>query len=218
MLLQPGHLPIHRHQGLQAHPRPHQPAQLGQPIPRARRAHRHPQIRTADAYPTANRNEFANPHTITNGDRTPTARPTIPPTATPAAPPSGSVTLLAPLDATLKGRHTFRWQTTATLGTGQLFEMVFWEAGKQPMQDSFGPIGAQAATEVFADLDKVANILPNLLISGRDYQWGVLIVELNPYRRILYLGGGHQFRFERSGGGGGGDGGGPAPNTPTPFG
>jgi hypothetical protein len=54
------------------------------------------------------------------------------------------------------------------------------------------------------DLDKAADALPNLLQVGQEYQWGILLVELNPYQRVQYLGGGQRFRFERSNGGGGG--------------
>ena len=85
------------------------------------------------------------------------------------------------------------------------------------MNSSFGPAGSTRETSLTVDLDKAADALPHLLQSGQEYQWGVLLVELNPYQRVQYLGGGHRFRFERSSGGGGGDGGGGGPpptNTP----
>lgn len=85
------------------------------------------------------------------------------------------------------------------------------------MGQGFGPVGAGTGSEVVVNLDKTADALPQLLVSGQDYEWGVLLVELNPYRRLRYLGGGHRFRFERSGGGSGGGGGG-APPTATPRG
>ena len=83
------------------------------------------------------------------------------------------------------------------------------------MATGFGPVGAKKEIAVEVNLDSTADTLPHLLRSGADYQWGVLLVELNPYVRLTYLGGGHQFRYERSGGGGGG--GGSAP-TSTPRG
>ena len=86
------------------------------------------------------------------------------------------------------------------------------------MAQSFGPVGANDQIAVSVDLDKASNAIPQFS-AGRDYQWGVLLVELNPYRRLRYLGGGHTFRFERTGGGGsGGAGGGSPPATATPRG
>ncbi|MEZ4716134.1 MAG: hypothetical protein R2851_08600 [Caldilineaceae bacterium] len=44
------------------------------------------------------------------------------------------------------------------------------------------------------DLDATSSSLPQLNF-GTDYQWGVLLVELDPYRRLSYLGGGQFFRL-----------------------
>ena len=98
-----------------------------------------------------------------------------------------------------------------TLGDDQYFEMVFWPAGEDPMTNSsFSPAGASKATEVTVNLDKFAEAKPGLLQHDKVYEWGVLLVELNPYRKLHYLGGGHHFTFKRSGGGGGGG------TSPTP--
>lgn len=149
----------------------------------------------------------------------PTLPPTPAPTPTPALPVGGSVTLLEPLTSVLQGRPTFRWTTDVRLAENQYFELVFWPVGRDPMNSSFGPAGSIKESSLTVDLDKAADALPSLLQVGQEYQWGILLVELNPYQRVQYLGGGQRFRFERSsgGGGGGGDGGGggPAPtNTP----
>lgn len=104
------------------------------------------------------------------------------------------------------------------MAENQYFELVFWPAGSDPMSSSFGPAGSIKETALTVDLDKTADVLPHLFQSGQDYQWGVLLVELNPYRRLQYLGGGHRFRFERSSGGGGSGGGGGPPPTNTPRG
>ncbi|MEZ4713887.1 MAG: protein kinase [Caldilineaceae bacterium] len=169
--------------------------------------------------PTATRTPSA------TATRTPTAAATatatVPSTpAPPPVPPSGSVTLLGPLDAVLRGRQVFRWSSSITLRGNQYYEMVFWPVGADPLIAGFSPVGAGVATEVVADLDKAASNLSHLLIGGQEYEWGVLLVELNPYRKLQYLGGGHRFRFEfsNSGGGGGGGGGGSAPPTATPRG
>ena len=150
----------------------------------------------------------------------PTLPPTPAPTPTPALPVGGSVTLLEPLTAVLQGRPTFRWATDVRLAENQYFELVFWPVGRDPMSSSFGPAGSIKESSLTVDLDKAADALPSLLQVGQEYQWGILLVELNPYQRVQYLGGGQRFRFERSNGGGGGGGGlggggGPAPtNTP----
>ena len=105
--------------------------------------------------------------------------------------------------------------TTVTLAENQYFELVFWQPGEDPMGPSFSPVGAGKESSYTVDLDKASEILSALLISGREYEWGVLLVELNPYHRLRYLGGGHRFLFQHTGGGGGSSGGGPAP-TATP--
>ena len=155
---------------------------------------------------------------ITNTPVPTNTLPPIPqPTATPVLPVGGSLALLEPLDAVLNGRRTFRWSTDVALTSNQYFEIVFWPAGRDPMSSAFGPVGSIKETTITVDLDKTADTLPALFQSGQNYEWGVLLVELNPYRRLQYLGGGQRFRFERSSGGGGGGGGegAPAPtNTP----
>lgn len=127
----------------------------------------------------------------------------------------GAVILISPLESVLKGQQTFSWSTNIVLGENQYFEMIFWPAGEDPMTNSFSPPGADKATSRSVNLDKFAEAKPNLLGNGKEYQWGVLLVELNPYRPLQYLGGGHHFRFETTQGGGGGGPSDPQPCTPT---
>lgn len=96
----------------------------------------------------------------------------------------------------LSGRRVFRWNTTITLKDNQYFEMVFWPVGQDPLRASFGPAGSVKTSEISVDLDKAAQTLPpDLLVYGHEYQWGVLLVEINPYKRLQYLGGGQHFYF-----------------------
>jgi hypothetical protein len=125
--------------------------------------------------------------------------------------------LVEPLDATLNGRRTFRWSANVTLQANQRFELVFWLVGQDPLRDSFGPVGASTETAITVNLDKTVEVLPDRLMPGHDYEWGVLLVEVEPYQRLQFLGGGHRFHFELSGGGGGGGRSG-SPATPTPRG
>ncbi|MBK8050712.1 MAG: hypothetical protein IPK16_28550 [Anaerolineales bacterium] len=125
---------------------------------------------------------------------------------------------MEPLDANLQGKRTFVWQPNFALGENQAFELVFWVAGADPMASGFGPVGYTTANAVTVDLEKTADVIPHLFASGRDYRWGVLLVEREPYRRIQYLGGNQPFRFERAGGGGSGGGGDSPTATPVPDG
>jgi hypothetical protein len=119
----------------------------------------------------------------------------ITPVPSPPQTSSTSLTLVRPLETVLRGRLTFEWKTDIVLASNQAFEMILWQAGQDPMAHGFSPVGAGAASVVSVNLDKAAESLPHLLESGNVYQWGVLLVEVNPYRRLQYVGGGHQFRF-----------------------
>lgn len=119
--------------------------------------------------------------------------------APPARAPSAIITmagvnLVEPLGSQLGGRQVFRWTPVGDLQPGQAFELVFWRPGQDPMSDGFSPIGARPEAEVRVDLDATSSSLPQLNF-GSDYAWGVLLVELDPYRRLAYLGGGHPFRL-----------------------
>ena len=137
----------------------------------------------------------------------PAATPTPQQQAAPPAPAGGSVTLLAPLEPVLAGRQTFSWQSTVSLEAGQAFELVFWEPGQDPMAGGFGPVGAQSESQVSVDLTKAARFIPQLQ-PGKSYEWGILLVETSPYRRVAYLGGNQPFELAGAGGGSGGGGGG----------
>jgi len=134
----------------------------------------------------------------------PAAAPTLPVTTTvtapasqPAAPAANSgsaFTLIKPLEARFRGRQTFQWQTQTPLAANQAYELVFWEPGQDPLSQGFSILGGKPESTVQADLDKLSTILPQLQL-GKEYQWGVLLVQMRPYRRLQYLGGGHRFVF-----------------------
>lgn len=116
---------------------------------------------------------------------------------------NAAITLLSPFEAVLSGKQTFRWSSTLTLAENQYYELIFWKVGQDPMKSGFGPIGSKKELEATFDLDKVSDDFAKnqngpQLESGRDYIWGVLLVEFEPdYRRLQYLGEGQQFRYER---------------------
>lgn len=78
------------------------------------------------------------------------------------------------------------------------------------MSTSFGPAGVTTETSMTVALDKAASALPNLLVRDREYEWGVLLVQTDPYQRIGLISNRHRFFFGNapSGGGGGDSGGG----------
>jgi hypothetical protein len=111
----------------------------------------------------------------------------------PPPPPEITIRALEPLDSSLSGRRLFAWQPNAiSLAPNQYFELVFWPVEGDPMIDGFGPVGSIKETEVLVDVEQMADRLPQLE-RNRSYYWGVLLVELEPYRRITHLGTGSQF-------------------------
>lgn len=138
---------------------------------------------------------------------TPTQTPTetsvataVPPTTVPssASPISGAVIQpVSPAPNSDGGdRVTFEWTANFTPRPGQGFELVFWRPGQTPIANSFGLAAPTMDTSVSANLGSLDNTLGDLLDPG-DYQWGILLVQQQPYRRVQYLGGGWQFRYVR---------------------
>ena len=153
---------------------------------------------TATPRPTATAANTPFLPTATPQDTSPTSLP---------PPPGAAISALEPLDSSLTGRRAFSWQPSGlTLEPNQYYELIFWPIEGDPMADGFGPVGSIKETSVLVDLEQVADRLPQLE-RNRNYYWGVLLVELEPYRRIMHLGTGNQFLVPGGGGGGGNDGG-----------
>lgn len=127
--------------------------------------------------------------------------------------------LQSPLEATLRGVYTFRWQSDYMLVGNQAFEVVLWKNGQSAFIDGLGPAGVTTQSELRIDLDQAMALIPQLM-AGQDYRWGILLVETIPYRRVKYLGGDQLFRLERndngSGSSGGSNGGGASKPTQVP--
>lgn len=136
---------------------------------------------------------------------TPTGTPTPgapppPPTPRPTLESSISqlrenfVVLLRPLETELGGRQEFEWWANFALGPNQAFDLVFWEPNGDPMRDEFSLVAATKASVVSIDLENALAFMLQLR-TERHYKWGVLLVELTPYRRIQFLRGEHTFRL-----------------------
>ena len=74
---------------------------------------------------------------------------------------------------------------------------MLWRPEQDPLNDGFGLAAPTTNTQVNVDLDRLDNTLGGLFDEG-EYRWGVLLVTENPYRRLLYLGGGNQFFYDTS--------------------
>ena len=119
------------------------------------------------------------------------------------AAPAGAVKLLSPEDRISgSGRLTFSWQAPFSPPSGQAFELVFWRPGQDPLTSAFGLAAPTLETWESVDLNALDHALGNLLQPG-EYEWGVLLVQTSPYRRIAFLGDAHHFKFSRTYGDGG---------------
>ncbi|MEZ4713884.1 MAG: protein phosphatase 2C domain-containing protein [Caldilineaceae bacterium] len=120
-----------------------------------------------------------------------------------AAPVAGAaVELISPNDGdSTSSRIFFKWEANFELGVNQAFELVFWRPGQDPMRDGLGLAGAGPLASVAVSADAAAQ----KGVGNTELEWGVLLVNLQPYGRIQFLGGGdREFRFEGSSSGGGG--------------
>lgn len=111
--------------------------------------------------------------------------------------------MLQPLAPELNGWQTFKWQAPAP-APGLGYELIFWAPGEDPMANGIGVVGVTEVPEVQVNIDSVVNFFPQLH-RGNTYRWGVLEVELMPYARVAYLGGGHAFTIPEAVGGNGED-------------
>ena len=112
--------------------------------------------------------------------------------------------LLTPGDGTSGGGdQLFEWRTTIQPAEGQAFELVFWPAGTDPMARGFGLAAPTTGNRISADLVDLDARLGDLLGPG-DYNWGLIMVQTDPYRRIQFLGQQHRFQYVRNAGSSGG--------------
>lgn len=168
---------------------------------------------------------------------TPTVRPTQAqsvaastprPTATlaPAEPPplpAGQFTLLRPvtLDNPTYGPTTFDWRWGGTLAENQGFEVRIWRTGEAPagvhdavLDNRQGKI-QRLGNDTYRLIADIANT-PGVLNRRGEYNWTVILIQLEPYRELGVQAPPAILRFEPPGGGGGGggkDGGGKDPGS-----
>jgi hypothetical protein len=153
--------------------------------------------------------------TIVNSANAPVnvAVPAPLPTPTPTI-PSVALELVSPNDGDSgTAERIFEWATSYVPREGEGFELVFWLPGQNPMTAGFGLAAPTADLRIRVNLTKLDDVLGPRLEPGA-YQWGVLLVQREPYTRLRLLGEPRTFHYFRagdsgsSGGGGQGSGGG----------
>ena len=93
---------------------------------------------------------------------------------------SGAIVLLEPASGTTaSGQVAFRWQAP-TVGADRAYEVVLWRDGESPLADGASLGSPTQSGEMVVDLSQRG------LIPGT-FQWGVLLVQTNPYRRLAHL-------------------------------
>jgi hypothetical protein len=148
-----------------------------------------------------------------------TPRPTFTPAPTEPPPlPAGQFTLLRPvtLDNPTYGPTTFEWRWGGTLGENQGFEVRIWRTGEAPagvhdavLDNRQGRV-QHLGNDTYRLSADIANT-PGVLNRRGEYNWTVILIELEPYRDLGIQAPPAVLRFEPPGGGGGGrdrDGGG----------
>jgi hypothetical protein len=83
---------------------------------------------------------------------------------------------------------TYRWETPYVLADNEAFEVVFWRSGGNPMQEGRGWGGTTRNGSITINWD-------NIDAAPDAYEWGVLLVNANPYKRLHYMGGGNRFQY-----------------------
>jgi hypothetical protein len=140
-------------------------------------------------------------------------RPSATPTEAPAA-PAGEIKLVSPLTpgSPTFGPTQFQWQYGGALGENQGFEVRVWRDGEAPagvhnsvLDNRQGKIQAleNGTYQLTADITET----PGVRKRGGEYNWTVILVELEPYKELGVQAPAARLRFDVPGGGGGGGGG-----------
>jgi hypothetical protein len=94
-----------------------------------------------------------------------------------------------PDNASGGGEQTFTWSVvTGELAAGQAYELIFWSPGQDPLQDGFGLAEPTTGDQVTVNLD-VLDSQPGYPLQGGAWQWGVRVVQTEPYRKLAMAGG-----------------------------
>lgn len=94
----------------------------------------------------------------------------------------------------------FTWTPNFTLREGELFEVVLWNPGDDPLKKSYavmGPTQENQLTVTFSDEldDAVDAAVGEPFLHQGTYMWGVLLVKTDPYERIQVLSSGRSFFY-----------------------
>jgi hypothetical protein len=84
------------------------------------------------------------------------------------------------------------------LAAGQAYELIFWSPGQDPLQDGFGLAQPTTGAQTTVNLD-VLDAQPGYPLQGGAWQWGVRVVQTEPYRKLAMAGGPRTFTFVAGG-------------------
>lgn len=122
------------------------------------------------------------------------AQPNTPPRIEQSSDPSPriplgtTVMLIRPEDdTTIKGSATFEFSTGYQLQPGEGLEVAVWPEGADPMVATTYGVAAVIIQSSNDGIYQVGADLRNLGLSNGRYQWGVLLVQANPYRKLVNL-------------------------------
>ena len=179
---------------------------------------------TATATPTASQTPEPSPTPAPTATDTPaptSTRRAVRPTATRVTPQplrpsptpviSNAPSLLEPRpNESRSGAVTFRWQPAGPLPAGAAYEVVGWNAGEDPAS-ARGMAAPTQDTTLTADLDALYN---SGQFKGTDLYWAVILVQTQPYARLMQpaQSGPQLLIYVPPSGGGAG----PPPPTPEP--
>lgn len=119
-----------------------------------------------------------------------------------------SVTLVRPpADTTLAGPATFEFITGYLLRSGEGFEVVVWARGNDAMTSSYG-VAAPLVQNRSDGRYQVTGDLREIIIDGNGnrlslgaYEWGILVIQIDPYKRLAHLDGKQLINYNPGGGG-----------------
>jgi serine/threonine-protein kinase len=163
------------------------------------------------------RTPVLNVHTVTPA-ATPTAVAIIPPTSTPVRltsptptatatgtiPPLPRATatkanivrlrLLRPEAGASAGESvTCQWEVSdGSLAAEQGLELLFWPRGKNPLQDGI------RLSEPIRDLKTTRWTVSLIALPAGEYEWGIVLVQLQPYRRLRLVSDSRLFRVRHA--------------------
>ncbi|MEM7133046.1 MAG: hypothetical protein AAF702_42485 [Chloroflexota bacterium] len=91
-------------------------------------------------------------------------------------------TSVPPAGSKAGGTQEFSWQSDIFLAKGDAYEVILWKPGDDPISTGFALTSPTTASSVQIKWDTLNDLLKDRLNPGI-YEWGVLIITVEPYTR-----------------------------------